>query len=86
MSKLQQQAQQPHQDLADALIDTMQVCASKDGRVYLQCSMHGRRLFFPMTRADASRTASELVYFVAILEERDQGAPAPRARKRNSAS
>jgi hypothetical protein len=73
--------QQPQQGLTDALIDTMQVCASKDGRIYFQGSMHGRRIYFPMTRADASRTAAELVYFVTALNEMDAAAPAPKKRK-----
>ena len=82
MSKQQQQPQQPQQNLADALIDTMQVCASKDGRLYFQGSMHGRRVYFPMTRDDASRTAAELMYFVTVLNEMAAAAPAPKFRKK----
>jgi hypothetical protein len=81
MSKQVQQPK-PQQDTEDALIDTMMVCASKDGRVFFKCSMHGRHLYFPMTRDDASRTAAELVYYVTVLNERDAAAAAPKGRKK----
>ncbi|MEO7580651.1 MAG: hypothetical protein ABIT83_23865 [Massilia sp.] len=46
----------------------MLVCASRDARAYLECSVQGRKAYFPTEPEAARRLAAELVYFATVVE------------------
>lgn len=57
---------------APVLIDTVKVCAGKNSGVYLECSVQGRKAYFPVETDIARRLAAELVYFATIVDTRDR--------------
>ena len=50
------------------IIDTVLVCASRYARVYLECSVQGRKAYFPTEPEAARRLAAELLYFATVVK------------------
>lgn len=74
--------QTPAADTPTIIIDTVLVCASKAARVYLECSVQGRKAYFPTEPETARRLASELIYFATVVEALKAAQAAPKARKK----
>ena len=74
--------QTPAADIPTIIIDTVLVCASRDARVYLECSVQGRKAYFPTDPETARRLAAELVYFAAAVEALMDAKAAPKPCKK----
>jgi hypothetical protein len=73
---------QTPQEPSTIIVDTVLVCASKDARVYLECSVQGRKAYFPTEPETARRLAAELVYFATVVEALLAAKAAPKTRKK----
>jgi hypothetical protein len=76
------QRQSPAADTPTIIIDTVLVCASKDGRVYLECSVEGRKAYFRTEPQAARQLASELVYFAEVVDAMKAAQAEPKPRKK----
>ena len=74
--------QTPAANTPTIIIDTVLVCASKDARVYLECSVQGRKAYFPTEPEIARRLAAELIYFDTVVAALIAAKAAPKPRKK----